>query len=340
MLDHHPTRSTLRHPSERRATHDLSHHDPGGARADRQRRSTGDWRRVGRSVQGPLVGLRVLDLATMIAAPFARRAAGRPRRRGHQGRVARARRHAARRQSLLGGPLALLVRPRPATRSRSRSTCATPRGRDLLLKLVARSDVVTRELPPRHPRALGPRLRRAEGGEPGRRVGARSRATARPGHTATRPASEPRPTAISRPDLHHRLAGPSADRTARSPSPTTWPACSAALSALAALRDRDVRAQGGQWVDVSLYESVFRLLEVYRRRVRQARQRPRAARAPDRASRRPSGRSRTATVSYMVLSGLQRADLAPLLHGHRAAGPARRSALPVERRARHQHRRA
>jgi formyl-CoA transferase len=75
----------------------------------------------------------------------------------------------------------------------------------------------------------------------------------------------------------------------------------AALGAVAALLERDHNRQGGQWVDVSLYESVFRLLEaVVPAYGKNGKVRERMGNRTGQSS--PIGSYRTADGRYMVLS--------------------------------------
>ena len=74
-----------------------------------------------------------------------------------------------------------------------------------------------------------------------------------------------------------------------------------ALGALAALLERERNGRGGQWVDVSLYESVFRLLEaVVPAYGKNGAIRERNGNRTGQSS--PIGSYRTADNRYMVLS--------------------------------------
>jgi crotonobetainyl-CoA:carnitine CoA-transferase CaiB-like acyl-CoA transferase len=207
---------------------------------------------------GPLVGLLVLDLATMIAAPF--------------GAALLADLGAEVVKVELPGRGDTLRDVNPfwegrslywAVLARNKKSITldirTPRGRDLLLGLVKRSDVILENFRPgtlerwglgydvlkaANPNVVlvrisgygqtGPYRDKAGFGTPATAISGLSYITGEPD----------RPPIVFPIALADYLAG-----------------LFGALAALAALRDRDARRQGGQWVDVSLYESVFRLLE-------------------------------------------------------------------------------
>jgi formyl-CoA transferase len=209
-------------------------------------------------MSGPLAGVRVLDISTMIAAPFA--------------------------AALLGdlgadvikvelpgrGDTLRQVEPIYAGRSLYWSVLGRnkfaitldmrlPRGRDLLLELVKRVDVLLEnfrpgtlerwrlgyeELRAANPDLVlgrvsgygqdGPYREKAGFGTPAAAIGGLTYIT---GYPDRPPVSVP----IALADY---LAG-----------------LFAALGTVAALLERERHHQGGQWLDVSLYESVFRLME-------------------------------------------------------------------------------
>ena len=208
---------------------------------------------------GPLVGLRVLDLSTMIAAPFGAALLGD-----------------------LGADVIKVELPGAgdtlralnpfweghslywATLARNKRSITldmrTPRGRELLLRLVARSDVVTENFRPGTLERWGLGYDQLKAANPDV-VLVRVSGYGQSGPYRDKAGFGTPATALA--GLTYITGYP--DRP-----PVNWPIAIAdylaglfaALSALAALRDRDTRKQGGQWVDVSLYESVFRLLEV------------------------------------------------------------------------------
>jgi formyl-CoA transferase len=208
---------------------------------------------------GPLVGLRVLDLSTMIAAPF--------------GAVLLADLGAEVIKVELPGVGDTLRALNPfwdgqslywASLARNKKSITldmrTPRGRELLLQLVARSDVVTENFRPGTLERWG--------------LGYDQLKTANPDVVLVRVSgygqSGPYRDKAGFGTPATALAGLTYITGYPDRPPVNWPIAIAdylaglvaALSALAALRDRDVRKQGGQWVDVSLYGSVLRLLEV------------------------------------------------------------------------------
>jgi formyl-CoA transferase len=221
--------------------------------------STSAQRQEADAPTGPLVGLRVLDLSTMIAAPFG---AALLADLGAEvikvelpgtGDTLRALNPFWQGQSLYWASLA---------RNKKSITLdmRTPRGRDLLLRLVARSDVVTENFRPGTLERWGLGYDRLKAANPDV-VLVRVSGYGQSGPYRDKAGFGTPATALA--GLTYITGYP--DRP-----PVNWPIAIAdylaglvaALSALAALRDRDVRKQGGQWVDVSLYESVFRLLEV------------------------------------------------------------------------------
>lgn len=209
-------------------------------------------------LQGPLVGLRVLDLSTMIAAPFGAALLG-----DLGAEVIKV--------ELPGAGDALRgLTPFYEGRSLYWSTLArnkksvtldmrTPRGRELLLRLVARTDIVMEAFRPGTLErwGLGYDVLRAANPDV---VLVRCSGYGQDGPYRDRAGFGTPATALS--GLTYITGFP--DRP-----PISWPIALAdylaglfgAIAALAALRDRDHRKAGGQWVDVSLYESVFRLLE-------------------------------------------------------------------------------
>jgi formyl-CoA transferase len=247
---------------------------------------------------GPLVGLRVLDIATMIAAPFS--------------------------AALLadcgaevikielpgdGDPLRNVA---PMNQQRSlywsvlgRNKCSVtldlrvPRGRELFLRLVACSDVVLENFRPgtlerwdlsydtlhtANPDIVlvrvsgygqdGPYRDKAGFGTPAAAIGGLTYITGFPDRP---PISVP----IALADYLAGLFG--------------------ALGALMALLERFRNGQGGQWVDVSLYESVFRLLEaVVPAYGKNGRVRERMGNRTGQSS--PIGSYATSDGRYMVLS--------------------------------------
>ncbi len=250
------------------------------------------------AARGPLVGYRVLELTTMIAAPFAGALLG-----DFGAEVVKVE---------LPGPGDPLRAVEPAYQGRSlywsvlgrnkRSVTLdvrTPAGRDLLLALVRRSDVVLENFRPgtlerwnlgydvlrqAHPDVV---LVRVSGyGQDGpyrEKAGFGTPATAMGGLTyiSGYPDRPPINVPIALADY---LAG-----------------MFAALSATMALLERERNRQGGQWVDVSLYESVFRLLEAMVPRY------GKLGRVHERAGNRtgqsmPIGTYGTADGRWMVLS--------------------------------------
>ena len=214
---------------------------------------------IGDVPAGPLVGLRVLDLSTMIAAPF--------------GAALLADLGAEVIKVELPGTGDTLRALNPfweghslywASLARNKKSITldmrTPRGRDLLLGLVARSDVVTENFRPGTLERWGLGYDQLKAANPDV-VLVRVSGYGQSGPYRDKAGFGTPATALA--GLTYITGYP--DRP-----PVNWPIAIAdylaglvaALSALAALRDRDVRKQGGQWVDVSLYESVFRLLEV------------------------------------------------------------------------------
>ncbi len=208
--------------------------------------------------RGPLVGLRVLDLSTMIAAPFGAALLGdfgaeviKVELPG-SGDTLRGLSPFWEGQSLYWATLA---------RNKKSVTLdvRTPRGRELLLRLVATTDVVMEAFRPGTLERweLGYEALKAANPDV---VLVRCSGYGQDGPYRDRAGYGTPATAIS------GLTGITgfADRP-----PISWPIALAdylaglfgALAALAALRDRDHRKAGGQAVDVSLYESVFRLLE-------------------------------------------------------------------------------
>ena len=208
---------------------------------------------------GPLVGLRVLDLATMIAAPF--------------GSVLLADLGAEVIKVELPGVGDTLRALNPfweghslywASLARNKKSVTldmrTPRGRELLLELVKRSDVVTENFRPGTLERWGLGYDVLKAANPDI-VLVRVSGYGQTGPYRDKAGFGTPATALA--GLTYITGYP--DRP-----PVNWPIAiadylagfTAALAALAALRDRDARKQGGQWVDVSLYESVFRLMEV------------------------------------------------------------------------------
>ena len=210
------------------------------------------------SARGPLVGLRVLDISTMIAAPF--------------GAALLADLGAAVIKIELPDQGDSLRKLAPMSQGRSlywsvlgRNKCAItldlrlPRGRELFLELVKRSDAVLENFRPgtlerwqlgyevlraANPDIVlvrvsgygqdGPYRDKAGFGTPAAAIGGLTYIT---GYPDRPPVNVP----IALADYLAGLFG--------------------ALGATAALLERERSRQGGQWVDVSLYESVFRLLE-------------------------------------------------------------------------------
>jgi formyl-CoA transferase len=208
--------------------------------------------------RGPLVGLRVLDIATMIAAPF--------------GAALLADCGAEVIKVELPGDGDPLRNVAPMNQQRSlywsvlgRNKCSitldlrVSRGRELFLSLVEHADLVVENFRPgtlerwdlsyetlreANPDIVlvrvsgygqdGPYRDKAGFGTPAAAIGGLTYIT---GYPDRPPISVP----IALADYLAGLFG--------------------ALGALMALLERERRCRGGQWVDVSLYESVFRLLE-------------------------------------------------------------------------------
>jgi len=208
---------------------------------------------------GPLVGLRVLDLSTMIAAPFG---AALMADLGAEvikvelpgaGDTLRALNPFSEGHSLYWASLA---------RNKKSITLdmRTPRGRDLLLQLVKRCDLITENFRPGTLERWGLGYDQLKAANPDVVLVRVS------GYGQTGPYREK--AGFGTPAT--ALAGLTYITGYPDRPPVNWPIAIAdylaglvtAFSSLAALRDRDVRKQGGQWVDVSLYESVFRLMEV------------------------------------------------------------------------------
>ena len=154
--------SSCRSTSSRPATCS-SQHMIDGHRRDRHRRSLSGGRRVssGRETRtaGPLAGLRVIELGTLLAGPFTGPPARRLGRRDHQGRGAgQARPDPRVGQGALPGPLALVA---GAVAQQEVHHAQPPRGARAGAAARARRARRRRdrELPPGHARALEPRPR-------------------------------------------------------------------------------------------------------------------------------------------------------------------------------------
>ena len=207
---------------------------------------------------GPLVGLRVLDLSTMIAAPFGAALLG-----DYGAEVIKVE---------LPGSGDGLRKFNPtvdghslfwATTARNKKSITldmrTPRGRELLLKLVERADVVMENFRPGTLERWGLGYDVLKATNPDL-ILIRVSGYGQDGPYRDKAGFGTPATALS--GLAYLTGYPDLP-------PVNWPIALAdylagmfgALSALAALRDRDRRGAGGQWVDVSLYESIFRLLE-------------------------------------------------------------------------------
>ncbi len=247
---------------------------------------------------GPLQGFRVLDISTMIAAPF-----GAALLADFGAQVIKV--------ELPGSGDSLRnVAPMFADRSLywsvlGRNKCSVtldlraPRGRELLLQLVERSDAILENFRPgtlerwdigyetlkaANPGIVlvrvsgygqdGPYRDKAGFGTPAAAMGGLTYIT---GYPDRPPISVP----IALADYLAGLFG--------------------ALGATTALLERERNHQGGQWVDVSLYESVFRLLEaVVPAYGKNGRIRERMGNRTGQSS--PIGSYRTADDRYMVLS--------------------------------------
>ena len=210
------------------------------------------------STGGPLAGIRVLDISTMIAAPFAAALLG-----DLGAEIIKV--------ELPGeGDTLRHVAPMYANRSLywsvlGRNKCSitldlrVPRGRDVFLELVTRSDAIIENFRPgtlerwalgydalkaANPDVVlvrvsgygqdGPYRDKAGFGTPAAAMGGLTYITGFPD----------RPPVTVPIALADYLAG-----------------LFAAIGGLAALLERERNHHGGQWLDVSLYESVFRLLE-------------------------------------------------------------------------------
>lgn len=208
--------------------------------------------------RGPLTGIRVLDISTMIAAPFSAALLG-----DMGAEIIKVELPGA-------GDTLRHVAPMYANRSLywsvlGRNKCSitldlrVPRGRDVFLELVKRSEAIVENFRPgtlerwnlgydvlkaANPDIVlvrvsgygqdGPYKDKAGFGTPAAAMGGLTYIT---GYPDRPPITVP----IALADYLAGLFG--------------------ALGAVAALLERERNRQGGQWVDVSLYESVFRLLE-------------------------------------------------------------------------------
>ena len=115
----------------------------------------------GRCRMKPLEGIRVIDIATYIAAPALRHADGRVRRRGHQGRAARQRRANAQVRLADGVRRDARVAFREPQQEVHHAGSAQARGRRAVQTPGRRGRRRHREFPARHARALGDRLGRS-----------------------------------------------------------------------------------------------------------------------------------------------------------------------------------
>lgn len=208
--------------------------------------------------RGPLVGYRVLDLSTMIASPF-----GAALLADFGAEVIKV--------ELPGtGDTLRALPPMYAGRSlywsvlgRNKHTITldmrTPRGRELLLELVKRSDVVMENFRPGTLERWGVGYDVLKAANPDI-VLVRVSGYGQDGPYRDKAGFGTPATAIG--GLTYILGYP--DRPPVTPSIALVDYLAGlfgALSALMGLLERERHRQGGQWVDVSLYESVFRLLE-------------------------------------------------------------------------------
>ena len=206
-----------------------------------------------------LDGLRVLELGSFIAGPFAGQLLGdlgadvvkvEPPETGDP----------MRRWGVLDGGRSLWW---PAIARNKRSVAVDlrdERGRDVVRRHRRARGRRAGELQAGHARALGARLRGAGRGEPGRRARARLRATARPGPARARArasARSVRPSAGSGSRPARRTGRPA--RTGISLG-DSLAALFAVIGTLTALHERD-RSGQGQEVDVAIAEAVFALME-------------------------------------------------------------------------------
>ena len=254
--------------------------------------STGD------TTAGPLTGFRVLDISTMIAAPFAAALLG-----DMGAEIIKVELPGA-------GDTLRHVAPMYANRSLywsvlGRNKCSitldlrVPRGRELFLQLVQRSDALVENFRPgtlerwdlgydtlksANPDIVlvrvsgygqdGPYRDKAGFGTPAAAMGGLTYITGFPD----------RPPITVPIALADYLAG-----------------LFAAIGGLAALLERERNGRGGQWLDVSLYESVFRLLEaVVPAYGKNGVVRERSGNRTGQSS--PIGSYRTSDGRYMVLS--------------------------------------
>jgi formyl-CoA transferase len=250
------------------------------------------------SASGPLAGFRVLDISTMIAAPFS------------AALLADFGAQVIKIEVPGQGDTLRNVPPMYADRSLywsvlGRNKCSVtldlrvPRGRELFLELVKRCDVILENFRPgtlerwdlaydtlkaANPDAVlvrvsgygqdGPYRDKAGFGTPAAAIGGLTYIT---GYPDRPPINVP----IALADYLAGLFG--------------------ALGATTALLERERNRQGGQWVDVSLYESVFRLLEaVVPAYGKNGRIRERQGNRTGQSS--PIGTYLTADGRYMVLS--------------------------------------
>jgi formyl-CoA transferase len=248
--------------------------------------------------EGPLVGLRVLDIATMIAAPFSAALFAdcgaeviKVELPGHG--------DALRKVAPMAEGRSLYWSVLGRNKHSVSLDLRVPRGRELFLELVKRSDVVLENFRPgtlerwqldydtlkqANPDIIlvrvsgygqdGPYRDKAGFGTPAAAIGGLTYITGFPDRP---PLSVP----IALADYLAGLFG--------------------ALGALMALLERERNGRGGQWVDVSLYESVFRLLEaVVPAYGKNGQVRERKGNRTGQSS--PIGSYATADGGYMVLS--------------------------------------
>ena len=207
-----------------------------------------------------LEGCKVLDIATFPGRAVLRHATGRVRRGSDQGRAARGRRPdpPVRHDDRVRRHAALAVGMR-ATSGASRSNCASPKGAAMLKRLVAKSDVLIENFQPGTLEGWGLGWDVLQRGQSAADHGAHLRL--RPDRAIQRSAwLRPHRQRLRRAVLPGRLSGPAAGDTGVGDDPRLH-----GRAVRRARRDAGVagaRQTGrGQWIDIGLYEPIFRILD-------------------------------------------------------------------------------